>query len=64
MFEGLKKKFSTFIGTLSGKEQERIEEESVSESKEKIREIEESGKEIGEKNPTGRDSASTPTSGA
>ncbi len=45
MFEGLKKKFSTFIGTLSGKEQEKIEEESISESKEKIREIKDAGNE-------------------
>lgn len=41
MFEGLKKKFSNFIGSMTKKEEEKAEEEVVREAKEEIKEIEE-----------------------
>lgn len=40
MFDGLKKKFSSFIGSLSKKEEERAEEETLKEDKKEIKRIE------------------------
>ncbi len=40
MFENLKKKFSSFIGSISKKEEEKAEEQAIVEAKEEIKEIE------------------------
>ena len=61
MFEGLKKKFSNFIGSIAKKEEERAEAETVKEAKAEITEMEVKGGEAPAVQPQPKQEMQAPT---